>query len=354
MAEELYVNDPGTTLASAITSTSATSLSVASSGGYPSSGNFRILIDTELIQVTSVSGTTWTIVRGIEGTTAATHSGGAAVNAIITAGAWDAIRSNQSSFGPYSSLPTTGKAGDRYKQTDGPYEWIYSGSSWQAFWNGYSVTLPPSSGWTSEGIASQSGSAAGTVHYTNGYGYLVGNGLGNESVGVQYMAAPSTPYSLTARMMADTSGILSQIQFGLSPLAGPIQLAGYGLGFRDSGGKYLHFGFCPQQGTPSQFLVIGYYTASTTLSSNVFLTNNNTYGMVLQGPLVNNKDVALKIRNDGTNLQFLLSADGGQTFGQVYSEAITAHLSDAANVHWGAHKDQGSATVMLYDWTQGT
>ena len=77
-----------TTLASGITNSSST-LSVDSASGFPTSGNFRIRIDSELIMVTAVSGTTFTITRGIEGTTAASHSGGAEVAQILTAGGID-------------------------------------------------------------------------------------------------------------------------------------------------------------------------------------------------------------------------------------------------------------------------
>lgn len=89
---ENFFNDPGTTLGAAITSTSATTITVSSSAGYPSGAcNFRIGIDAELMQVTNISGTTWTVARAIEGTTAATHSNSAPVNALFTAGSATAL-----------------------------------------------------------------------------------------------------------------------------------------------------------------------------------------------------------------------------------------------------------------------
>jgi len=62
-----------TTLSAAITSTSATTMSVNSSAGYPSPP-FVVDIGAshEAVEVTAISGTTWTIVRGYGGTTAAT------------------------------------------------------------------------------------------------------------------------------------------------------------------------------------------------------------------------------------------------------------------------------------------
>lgn len=90
---ELFANQPVTTLASpGITSTSATSCTVASSSLFPAASSagagsfFRVLIDSEIVYVTNVSGTTWTIVRGQEGTAAATHSTGATVTHILTGG----------------------------------------------------------------------------------------------------------------------------------------------------------------------------------------------------------------------------------------------------------------------------
>jgi hypothetical protein len=57
-------------------SATATTTVVSSSSGIPSAP-FYAYIDRETVQVTNVSGTTWTIVRGVLGSTAATHSDGA-------------------------------------------------------------------------------------------------------------------------------------------------------------------------------------------------------------------------------------------------------------------------------------
>jgi hypothetical protein len=57
---EQYCNDPGTILTSPAASTDTT-IQVSSSTGYPSTGNFRIRVDDELMLVTAVSGATWTV-----------------------------------------------------------------------------------------------------------------------------------------------------------------------------------------------------------------------------------------------------------------------------------------------------
>ena len=74
-----YANDtsPQKTTADAISSTTATSVSVASSSSLGAAQT--ILVDSEQLYITSISGNTLTVERGVNGTTAATHSGGASV-----------------------------------------------------------------------------------------------------------------------------------------------------------------------------------------------------------------------------------------------------------------------------------
>ena len=126
---ELYTNDPSTTLNGGISSGDL-SLVVTSATGFPGSGNFRIRIDSEIILVTAVSGTTFTIQRGQEGTTAASHANSAVVNHYLTAGALDAIRANINSQGTYASIPSSAKAGDVYSCSDRNLRFVYSGSAW--------------------------------------------------------------------------------------------------------------------------------------------------------------------------------------------------------------------------------
>lgn len=70
-----------TTLGAAITTATATSITVASNSGFRSIGGFyRMIIDSEVIYATGTTSTTFTgCLRGMEGTTATTHSNGATV-----------------------------------------------------------------------------------------------------------------------------------------------------------------------------------------------------------------------------------------------------------------------------------
>jgi Baseplate J-like protein len=70
-----------TTLTAAISAT-VTSLNVASAAGFPTAGAFTILVDTEAMTVTAgQGGATWTVTRGVNGTTSASHL----QNAVVTA-----------------------------------------------------------------------------------------------------------------------------------------------------------------------------------------------------------------------------------------------------------------------------
>lgn len=83
---EQFANNATSVLASSIGS-SDTSLTVTTGTPFSSSGNFRIVVDSEIMLVTGRSSNTLSITRGQEGTVAAAHTSGANVTQIVTAGA---------------------------------------------------------------------------------------------------------------------------------------------------------------------------------------------------------------------------------------------------------------------------
>ena len=115
MSEHL-ANNAQTTLAASILD-SDTTLTVTSSSGFPSP-NFRILVDEELMLVTGVSGTTWTVTRGVESTSAVAHDAAVDVTCVLTAGSLAA-------YIYQGTLPAT-------PQSDGAYILVVSGGvpSW--------------------------------------------------------------------------------------------------------------------------------------------------------------------------------------------------------------------------------
>jgi hypothetical protein len=76
-----------TTLSAAVSSAGSTSITVTSAAGFPGSGAFAIQVDSEVMTVTAGQGTTtWTVTRGVNGSTATTHSSGAVVTGGNTPG----------------------------------------------------------------------------------------------------------------------------------------------------------------------------------------------------------------------------------------------------------------------------
>lgn len=82
-----------TTLSSGINS-SVTSITVASTSGFPASYPYTLIIDQdlvteEIVTVTAASGTTLTVTRGEDGTAAVAHSASAPVNHGVSARDFD-------------------------------------------------------------------------------------------------------------------------------------------------------------------------------------------------------------------------------------------------------------------------
>lgn len=81
---ENLINDFVTTLNGGINDV-VTTIVVTTNTSPANQAGFRIRIDNELMLVTANPTTSWTVTRGIEGTTAAAHSNGAFVSVVITA-----------------------------------------------------------------------------------------------------------------------------------------------------------------------------------------------------------------------------------------------------------------------------
>lgn len=106
MAEQIRDFLAATTLA-ASASAIATTITVADASVFPSSGNFDIRIDSEIMTVSAVAGSVFTVARakGTPATTAATHSIGADVRQVLTKRQLDVL---------LTTLPSTTQSGTNY------------------------------------------------------------------------------------------------------------------------------------------------------------------------------------------------------------------------------------------------
>jgi hypothetical protein len=80
-----HLSNRASALLNATIDGSQTSFVVTGTTGFPSP-NFRVRVDNELMLVTGVAGTTFTVTRGIEGTVAIAHAAGIPVTVVLTAG----------------------------------------------------------------------------------------------------------------------------------------------------------------------------------------------------------------------------------------------------------------------------
>ena len=100
-AQEIFANQPSTTISSGGTTAPAAgtqeSWTAASSASFPAASSstasqptqFHVVdtaLQSEIIAVINVSGTTWTVLRGAEGTTPVAHTAGFTVRQVVTSG----------------------------------------------------------------------------------------------------------------------------------------------------------------------------------------------------------------------------------------------------------------------------
>ncbi len=145
---ERFANQAVTTLSAAIATAAATSCTVTDATAFPTTGNFRIKIDGELLLVTRVSGTTFTVTRGIEGTTPATHASGAGVIHLLTKGSLEARVANRFISDMYANKPAAGIKGRLFIPTDGLYLEYDDGTTWHKYGPCQRLKAPPQTGWT--------------------------------------------------------------------------------------------------------------------------------------------------------------------------------------------------------------
>lgn len=277
---EQYVNAVSTTLSAAVTTTSQTTVSVTSATGFPTSGNFRILVAAEVMLVTAVAGTNFTVTRGVEGSVPATYLSGATVDHILTSGALDAIRADICNTGTYASLPASGsKPGDLYIPTDSFYDFLrWNGSSWDHFRGGRLMTPPVnvSYSWDNQ--------SATTVSTTNG-GVVLFQTPGTSGLHVRYKTAPATPYTIyTAFLPHYSASANSQV----------------GLCFRSSGGAIAN---CGVTYNGSWNVVVSKWTTTSVFSASY--ASVSIYPSLVHGPVV-----WMALKDDGTNRSFLYSGNG--------------------------------------------
>lgn len=320
MAVELVTNNASSSLNGAINN-SVTSLVVASASGFPSTGNFRILIDSEILLVTAVAGTTFTVTRGVEGTSAASHIDTSAVTHILTAAGLKAFRGDALLSGVYASLPSPGTSGRLYLPTDGPYLLRDNGSAWDAFGPVQKLYVPDSSlfSWINQGGAS--------VSTTGGPIVLNVPASGAKNNRVRVKSAPATPYTITARIQG---------------VAFPSDYWNFGLLFRESGSGKLHT------------YQIG-HISNVTMNSSKFTDPSTFSAFYLSASVVSlpmGVPEWLRIADDGTSRICSFSYDG-VNFHPFHTVGRTDFLTADQVGFFGNSENSLPVTVTLSSYLEG-
>jgi len=290
------------TLASSITN-SATSLTVASGTGslFPSSGNFRLLVDSEYMLGTGRSGDVISVQRAQEGSTAVSHASGATVSNILTAESLRQMMKDTRLKDPGSFTAT---AGGRISQhSDSIFLKQDDGSTVRAYGPIWKLVEPLASnfGWVNQGT--------GAVHANNG-GLFISEGTPGTShnLRIQKQAAPSTPYTIT------TLGI---------PNWGSVHAVIAGIGFRESStGKLSTIHFLTYNSGQIGALEVSNWNSPTSFSSSPVFFDLKSCGYF--------DGVFLRITDDGTNVYREFSSNGFD-FYPLHSSSRTAFMSSGPN-----------------------
>ena len=135
-----------TTLASSIND-SVTSIDVVAVVGWPASYPYTVIIDQdtaseEVVEVTARTGTTLTVVRGVDGTTAVAHNSGAAINHGVSARDFDEPNLHVNTSVKHVDIvtsttrPSSPSEGQIIYETDTNLYYGWNGSSWTSIGGG--------------------------------------------------------------------------------------------------------------------------------------------------------------------------------------------------------------------------
>jgi hypothetical protein len=279
MATERFPNDAITTLSGNITDVAA-SLVVDSATRFPVSPQFRIRLDSELMLVTGVAGTTFTVTRGVEGTTAAAHLDGTVVEGVLTSGGLQGVGALVNPTSAYASRPAAGTEGRLFFPSNGVAIERDSGSLWQPWGPAFPLTAPIASDftWVNQGTATIT-SGGGVIH-------LNAPVESGENYRCLVKAAPATPYTLTAALIPNQLGVNFHM---------------WGIAWRNSGTGTIDSLNIAMVTTQPSCVELGRRQMNSPTSFSAVPTFTDTG---------NPAPVFLRLRDDGTDRHFMYSRDG--------------------------------------------
>lgn len=303
MPVEQITNNAASTLNGSITN-SATSLTVQTGDGakFPTA-NFSIIIGTELIFVGSRSSDTFSsLVRGSEGTAAASHNNGDAVTHILTARSIKALGTilhEETSFG---TRPSASLEGRLHFPNNGLWIARDNGSSWKGYGPVFPITEPADPGtWINQ--------LSATLTLTSGGLFLLVPATGTEGIHARVKSTPSTPWTLT---------------LGFIPMQTFVDFSSVGICLRESGTskiiiQSLTANTFYQSGGGTQTrkgITVGKWSNAVTGVADYTTTPAGIFGPDWH----EGSCYWFQVTDDGTDLKFRVSNDGINFF-QILSSA---------------------------------
>ena len=293
---ERLANDAETTLSS-LANPGDSTIAVQNATDFPTEGDFRVIVDTEIMLVTAVSGSTFTVTRGVEGTSAANHVADSQVAQILTIGGLSTIQ--YESMDPFAGL----RPPYRIMDTNG--------------------ALIDHTDFTSINPGS-------TTYTTDANGNIVAEIVTAGAFDFRMLArtAPTPPYTIRAAMVMPNGAIAT---------AGPA----CGLGFRKTNEQLTMF--INQPDGASNLVVNNYTTPSTGLANAITAQIWETgRGGIFW----------MEIEDDNTDLKFRYSKDG-ISFSELGTIGRTSHMAGGPDqvVFWVDQTNAGhNQFIKLVAW----
>lgn len=325
MSEQLK-NFGLTTLNGAINN-STTSVVVADGSVFPTTGVFTVLVDNELMRVTSRSTNTLAVVRGEEGTSAASHSDGAGCRNVQTARGVEAFRAEHITTGAYSGF-SGGRRGRLYLPTDSGLM-IYERDSGIKFigpdFEPRTLPVTANFSWQNQGGA--------TITDYNDFSQLIAPANSGDSLRMREINLPTAPWSVTVEMDA---GWL------------PVNFLTAGLYMRESGtGKIRSFGF-HGNATAGEIGCIN-WTNATTFSAGVvaktLLQSGRAYNCRWHKLLYDGTNIVYSIGPSKNNIQYF----DQRTIGTFFTTG-----PNRVGFYANSNNTGRAAILNVYSWEEGT
>ena len=282
MRRERLVNDFETTLTATCTIGSST-LQIADASGLPTEGDFRVVVNSEIMGVTARNGNVLSVTRAEENTLAVEHAEGSIVQAVVTVDSLEALRVDRDPM--WVDNPTYQKYLRGHDQSGGEID--------QSDFTGVNLG---SRGTLVNGVG---GSMVATIEDDNP----------TNRKHIWYLNAPSTPYKVTLGFY----GCWRHSGGAVYPQAGIV------VADSTSGDRNLSWQIILDEGD-GRVTQVSHFTDPTTFSATPFNINPTQLGPVWW----------LQFYDDNTDHRFSFSYDGLHWV-EAYSQSRTAWLTNAGN-----------------------